>query len=50
MGNQGGVTHFVVAVVKGVKEVKGVEETRERRGGASEVTPRALILNMGSAH
>ena len=34
--------------VKGGKGAKGVEETRERRGGAVEVTPQALILNMGS--
>ena len=50
MGNQGEVSHLVVAVVKGGKGVNGMVETRERREGAAEVTPRALISNIGSAH
>ena len=32
------------------KEVKNVEEARERRGRAVKVNPQALISNIGSLH
>ena len=50
MVNQGGVFHLVVAAVKWGKGVKDVKDTRESRGGAVKVAPRALISNIESAH